>query len=65
MWKKKRGMRMLKMVFGMVMMVVLIFVAKQEVRGVWIKKRFYIIERLNGMELFIVVFVGVVVVLWM
>ncbi|KPN12714.1 phosphatidylglycerol lysyltransferase [Bacillus australimaris] len=65
MWNKKTGMTILKMLFPIVIILVLIFVAKQELSGLSIKKTFYIIDSLNRMDLFILVFLGLVAVLSM
>lgn len=40
MWNKKTGMTILKMLFPIVIILVLIFVAKKELSGLSIKKRF-------------------------
>ena len=64
MWNKKTGMTILKMLFPIVIILVLIFVAKQELSGLSIKD-FYIIDSLNRMDLFILVFLGLVAVLSM
>nr|WP_250620847.1 hypothetical protein [Bacillus subtilis] len=65
MWNKKTGMTILKMLFPIVIILVLIFVAKKELSGLSIKKTFYIIDSLNRMDLFILVFLGLVAVLSM
>lgn len=65
MWNKKTGLTILKMLFPIVIILVLIFVAKQELSGLSIKKTFYIIDSLNRMDLFILVFLGLVAVLSM
>ena len=64
MWNKN-GYDDLKNAFPIVIILVLIFVAKQELSGLSIKKTFYIIDSLNRMDLFILVFLGLVAVLSM